>query len=218
MAGTRLNSMSRLYVIATPIGNLKDITLRALEVLKSVDVILAEDTRVTRKLLSHYGISKQVLRYVHGKNYGGFENMALVTDAGTPAISDPGTNLIQGLYNKGFEIVSVPGPSALSATISVSDINLSDFLFLGFPPAKKGRKKFFEKVAKSEFPVILFESPHKILRTLGELHNTAGDRYVNVARELTKIYEEIFRGSISEATEYFKGEKERGEFVIIINV
>jgi len=116
--------MGKLYVIATPIGNLKDITLRALEVLKSVDVILAEDTRVTRKLLSHYGVSKQVLRYVHGKNYGFYKNIALVTDAGTPAISDPGTNLIHDLYEKGFEIVSVPGPSALTAAISVSDINL----------------------------------------------------------------------------------------------
>jgi len=208
--------MGKLYVIATPIGNLKDITLRALEILKSVDVILAEDTRVTRKLLSHYGISKQVLRYVYGKNYGAHENIALVTDAGTPAISDPGTNLIRDLYEKGFEIVSVPGPSALTSAISVSDINLSDFLFLGFPPSKKGRNKFFEKAARSEFPVILFESPHRFLKTLRELHKAAGDRYINVGRELTKIYEEVFRGDLSQAISKYEKEGVRGEFVIIL--
>src|SRR4051812_34931352 len=116
--------MKKLYVVSTPIGNLKDITLRALEVLKSVDVILAEDTRVTRKLLSHYEISKPIVRYVHGKNYSSHENIALVTDAGTPAISDPGTNLIKDLVAAGFEIVSVPGPSALAAAVSISDIEL----------------------------------------------------------------------------------------------
>lgn len=209
--------MGKLCVIATPIGNLKDITLRALEVLKSVDVIIAEDTRVTRKLLSHYGISKHVLRYAHGKNYWGYENIALITDAGTPAISDPGTKLIHDLYKKGFEIVSVPGPSSLTAAISVSDINLSDFLFLGFPPSKKGRKKFFEKLAKSEFPVILFESPHRVLKTLHELHDAAGDRYMNICRELTKVYEEVFRGNLSEAIFKYENEGARGEFVIILD-
>ena len=209
--------MGKLYIIAMPIGNLKDITLRAMEVLKSVDVIIAEDTRVTRKLLSHYGISKHVLRYAHGKNYWGYENIALVTDAGTPAISDPGTNLIHDLYKKGFEIVSVPGPSALTAAISVSDINLSDFLFLGFPPSKKGRKKFFERLAKSEFPVILFESPHRVLKTLHELHDAAGDRYMNICRELTKVYEEVFRGNLSEAIFKYENEGARGEFVIILD-
>ncbi len=209
--------MGKLCVIATPIGNLKDITLRALEVLKSVDVIIAEDTRVTRKLLSHYGISKHVLRYAHGKNYWGYENIALITDAGTPAISDPGTKLIHDLYKKGFEIVSVPGPSSLTAAISVSDINLSDFLFLGFPPSKKGRKKFFEKLAKSEFPIILFESPHRVLKTLHELHDAAGDRYMNICRELTKVYEEVFRGNLSEAIFKYENEGARGEFVIILD-
>lgn len=210
--------MPKLYVIATPIGNLKDITLRALEVLKSVDVILAEDTRVTRKLLSHYGISKQVLRYIHGKNYGAYENIALVTDAGTPAISDPGRNLVHDLHKKGFEIISIPGPSALTAVISVSDINLSDFLFLGFPPSKKGRRKFFAKVAQSEFPVILFESPHRFLKTLGELYEAAGDRYINIGREITKVYEEIFRGNLSEALLKYEKDGVRGEFVIILSL
>ncbi|MDP3762925.1 MAG: 16S rRNA (cytidine(1402)-2'-O)-methyltransferase, partial [bacterium] len=206
-----------LYIVATPIGNLKDITLRALEILKSVDVILAEDTRVARKLLSHYGIHKQVLRYLPGKNYKNFQNIALVTDAGTPAVSDPGTKLARELSAAGFKIVPIPGASALSAIISASDIDVSKFLFLGFPPSKKGRRKFFERVAESEVPVILFESPHRILKTLKELESAAGERRVNIGRELTKIHEEIFRGALSEALSHFQGERERGEFVIIVD-
>ena len=209
--------MQVLYLVATPIGNLKDITLRALEVLKSVDVILAEDTRVTKKLLSHYGVHKPVLRYLHGKNYERFQNIALVTDAGTPAVSDPGLRLVRDLSQAGFNIIPIPGPSALSAIISASDVALSEFLFLGFPPSKKGRNKFFKRVAASGVPVILFESPHRILKTLKELYEVAGERRVNIGRELTKIHEEIFRGKISEAAEYFKGEKERGEFVVVVD-
>ena len=210
--------MGNLYIVATPIGNLKDITLRALEVLKSVEIILAEDTRVTRKLLSHYGVHKPVLRYLHGKNYECFQNIALVTDAGTPGISDPGLKLVRDLSRDGFKIIPIPGASALSAIISASDIEISKFLFLGFPPHKKGRKTFFKKVAASDVPVILFESPHRILKTLKELYEAAGERKINVGRELTKIHEEIFRGTLSKAPAHFKGERERGEFVAIINV
>ncbi|OGF82346.1 16S rRNA (cytidine(1402)-2'-O)-methyltransferase [Candidatus Giovannonibacteria bacterium RIFCSPLOWO2_01_FULL_46_13] len=209
--------MKKLYVIATPIGNLKDITLRALEILKSADAILAEDTRVTKKLLTHYEISKPVIRYVYGKDYSKFSNLVLVTDAGTPAVSDPGTNLVKDLLRKDFEIIAVPGPSALAAAISISDIELSDFTFFGFPPSKKGRNKFFDKVSKSEIPVVLYESPHRILKTLKELMDASGDRNVNIGRELTKMHEEMFRGKISEAIEYFSRDKVRGEFVIIIN-
>ena len=209
--------MKKLYVIATPIGNLKDITLRALEILKSADAILAEDTRVTKKLLTHYEISKPVIRYVYGKDYSKFSNLVLVTDAGTPAVSDPGTNLVKDLLRKDFEIIAVPGPSALAAAISISDIELSDFTFFGFPPSKKGRNKFFDKVSKSEIPVVLYESPHRILKTLKEMMDASGDRYVNIGRELTKMHEEMFRGKISEAIEYFSRDKVRGEFVIIIN-
>ncbi|MEK7162575.1 MAG: 16S rRNA (cytidine(1402)-2'-O)-methyltransferase [Patescibacteria group bacterium] len=209
--------MGTLYIVATPIGNLKDITLRALEILKSVDVILAEDTRVTRKLLSHYGIKKQVLRYIDSRDFERFENIALVTDAGTPGISDPGRRLVENLFKKGFKIIPIPGPSALSALISVSDIDLRGFLFLGFPPHKKGRRTFFKRVAQSETPVVLFESPHRILRTLKELQASAGERWVNVGRELTKLHEEVFRGKLSEALAHFEGEKERGEFVVIID-
>jgi len=209
--------MGKLYVVATPIGNLKDITLRALEILKSVDLILAEDTRVTRKLLSHYNIHTRIERYLPGKDFSKFREIALVTDAGTPAISDPGTNLIKDLSKKNFEILAIPGASALAAAISVSDIDLADFLFLGFPPSKKGRKKFFEKAAESKFPVILFESPHRFMKTLRELHLSAGERYLNIGRELTKMYEEVFRGNISEAMAHFEKTGVRGEFVIIID-
>lgn len=210
--------MANLYIVATPIGNLRDITLRALEVLKSVDVILAEDTRVTRKLLSHYGIRKQILRYLPTKSYSRFNEIALITDAGTPGISDPGLKLVRDLYEKGFNIVPIPGASALSAITSVSDIDLREFSFLGFPPHKKGRKTLFKRVAGSKVPVILFESPHRILRTLKELFDEMGERYVNIGRELTKIHEEVFRGKLSDSLNYFKGEKERGEFVVVIDV
>ncbi len=221
--------MANLYIVATPIGNLKDITLRALEVLKSVDIILAEDTRVTRKLLTHYGISKPLLRldaHVESRTFDKVvrflsegKNLALVTDAGTPGISDPGHWLlarIRGLKNA--SIIPIPGPSALSAVISASDIDLTELTFFGFPPHKKGRQTFFKKIAKSEMPIILFESPHRVLKTFKELLGIVGDRYINVGRELTKIYEEIWYGNLSEACGHFLGERERGEFVIVIDV
>ncbi len=220
--------MSKLYVVATPIGNLRDITSRALEVLKSVDVILAEDTRVTKKLLSRFDIHKPVFSFHRHSSRGTHEkvlemlhenkSIALVTDAGTPGVSDPGQHLVKTLVEEGFggSIVAIPGASSLAATISMSDIDCSEFLFLGFPPHKKGRKTFFERVAKSEAPVILFESPHRIQKTLSQLLAAAGDRYVNIGRELTKVHEEVFRGKLSEAGAYFAGEKQRGEFTLIV--
>lgn len=210
--------MPKLFVVATPIGNLKDITLRALEVLKSADIILAEDTRVTRKLLSRFNIHVPVLRYLPGRDYKKFGNIALVTDAGTPAVSDPGLKLARDFAAAGFEIIPIPGPSALSAIISVSDIDLNNFIFLGFPPRKKGRRAFFGRIAGVNMPVIIFESPHRIQKTLGELELACGDRYANIGRELTKIYEEVWRGKLSEARKYFAGPKERGEFVIVLDV
>ncbi|MBI2021143.1 16S rRNA (cytidine(1402)-2'-O)-methyltransferase [Candidatus Giovannonibacteria bacterium] len=225
--------MAKLYIVSTPIGNLGDITLRAIEVLKSVDAILAEDTRVTKKLLSHLNISKPLISFqehsspkVVGKILSMLEegsNLALVTDAGTPGISDPGQRLISHLatgllseLSNPVAIIPIPGPSSLSAMISISDIDLSEFIFLGFPPHKKGRQTFFKHVAESQIPVIMFESPHRILKTLRELETICEDRYVNIGRELTKMYEEIFRGKLSEAIKYFAGEKERGEFVIVL--
>ena len=145
------------------------------------------------------------------------DNLALVTDAGTPGISDPGQRLIKAA--KDFaDIIPIPGPSVLTAIISVSDINLSEFSFLGFPPRKKGRQTFFKRAAKFDIPTILFESPHRIQKTLLELEAVCGDRYANIGRELTKIYEEIFRGKLSEAQKHFVGEKIRGEFVIVLDL
>ena len=219
--------MPKLFIIATPIGNLKDITLRAIEALKSADIILAEDTRITKKLLAHLDISKSVISFQEHSSpkvlmrildmLKSGDNLALVTDAGTPGISDPGQRLIKAA--KDFaDIIPIPGPSVLTAIISVSDINLSEFSFLGFPPRKKGRQTFFKRAAKFDIPTILFESPHRIQKTLRELEAVCGDRYANIGRELTKIYEEIFRGKLSEAQKHFVGEKIRGEFVIVLDL
>ena len=222
--------MPKFYVVATPIGNLKDITLRAIEILKSVDVVFAEDTRVARKLLSHFDISKPIESF-HKYSpervanraamlLGDDKNIALITDAGTPGISDPGYYIVKKITEAGFgdTVVAIPGPSSLAAIISASDIDLSQFVFFGFPPHKKGRKTMFERIAKSDVPAILFESPHRIQKTLRELETACGDRYINAGRELTKVYEEVFRGTLLEAQKYFAGEKERGEFVLVIDV
>lgn len=220
--------MGNLYIVATPIGNLRDITLRSLEVLKSVDVVLAEDTRVARRLLSHYRISKHLLRFdEHARDPAmqkilellkSGKTLALVADAGTPGISDPGQRLFKFLVSRGWQgkVIPIPGPSSLSAMLSVSDIDVREFSFLGFPPRKRGRRGFFQNIAKSEVPVILFESPHRISKTIKELYDAAGERYLNIGRELTKIHEEILRGPLSEAVSRFKGQQ-KGEFVLIID-
>ena len=232
-----------LYIVATPIGNLKDITLRALEVLKEVDFILCEDTRKTKKLLTHYDIHKPLMAFHQHSLKNVFEkisvllksgkNLALVTEAGTPGISGPGGQLISFLVEQGFPkaslafgkpngqptIVPIPGPSALTAALSIAGVASNQFLFLGFPPAKKGRKKYFNRLAElnEEFPDVLYESPHRFLKTLDNLIAVLGeDKKIIVCRELTKIYEEIFRGSLKKARAHFKNEI-KGEFVLIIN-
>lgn len=226
--------MPTLYIVGTPIGNLEDISLRALRILKEVDLILCEDTRVTRKLVSHYNIQKPLLSYhQHSKGDKTQEilnllcqgkNLALVTDAGTPGISDPGNELIAFLLEKnpGIQIVPIPGPSALSAIASVAGIPMDKFLFLGYPPHKKGRKKFFEEVVQSAHPVIFYESPYRILRMLSELEEILNTRYqiqdtrMVVGRELTKKFESIYRGTIAEVLEHLKEDPVRGEFVLIV--
>lgn len=234
-----------LYIVATPIGNLKDISLRALEVLKEVDLILCEDTRVTKKLLSHYNIKTQTLSYhQHSKlekvNYiikllKNGKNLALVSDAGTPGISDPGNQLISFLVNQfsGFvtaqltnwqteklKIIPIPGSSAVTAAASISGFPMDNFLFLGFPPAKRKRKKFFEEVANSKYPVIFYESRYRILRTLKELELNAKTYNLNpelvVCRELTKKFETIYRGKIEEVIKEIEKDTIKGEFVVII--
>lgn len=212
-----------LYVVATPIGNLGDISFRTLEALKSVDLITCEDTRVTLKLLNHYEIKKPLVSFhahskiqktaeIIGKLKAG-QNVALVTDAGTPGISDPGGVLVAKAQKEGISVLVVPGPSALAAAISISGINLSEFVFLGFLPHKKGRQTKLKFIAKSDLPVILYESPHRIKKLLLELLENMGDQEIFIGRELTKKFEETYRDKISEILPIVK---EKGEFVVII--
>ena len=211
--------MSTLYIVATPIGNLKDITLRALHVLEEVDLILCEDTRVTKKLLSRYNIKTPTQSYhQHSKitkiNYiidllRHGKNLALVSDSGSPGISDPGNKLIEKIKDI-VEIIPVPGPNAAITVASISGFPMDKFVFLGFPPHKKGRNKFFKEVAEYKYPVIIYESPYRIIKTLNELK----DFDVVVGRELTKKFETVYRG---KAKDIVKQIKPKGEFVIVVN-
>ncbi|MSU55647.1 MAG: 16S rRNA (cytidine(1402)-2'-O)-methyltransferase [Candidatus Taylorbacteria bacterium] len=224
--------MATLYIVGTPIGNLEDVTLRALRILKEVDVILCEDTRVTLKLLSRYEIvGKQLATYneqdsgmTTEKIVGWLEegkNVALVSDAGTPGISDPGTMLVQKVREvlPEMKIESVPGPSALTAALSIAGVPVHDFVFLGFLPHKKGRETLFKEIAESERTMIFYESPHRILKALESLQKFAPTKKVTIARELTKIYEQIIPGTAEELLKYFEtnSDKVRGEFVVIIS-
>lgn len=231
----------KLSIVATPIGNLGDLTFRALWNLKECNAIYAEDTRVTLKLLHHYGLRKPVLRLdaaTEGKKANEVverlekgEHIVYVTDAGTPGISDPGARLVQAvrrsceaLREAGHEsakIEAVPGPSALTAALSVAGVNATQFLFLGFLPHKKGRQTAIKKIANSltgqgEQPTVLYESPHRILKLMTELE-AAGVRKVTAAKELTKIHEGVFTGSPAEVAGQLKGDKSRGEFVVIVS-
>ena len=219
--------MGKLSIVATPIGNLEDITLRALRTLKECDVIYAEDTRVISKLLAHFGIQKPVMRLdaaTEARKAGEVvarletgEHMALVSDAGTPCISDPGSRLVARARGAGARIETVPGPSALTAALSVAGIDATEFTFLGFLPHKKGRQTALKKLAASEISIVLYESPHRILKLLKELEGLEVSK-VTIARELTKIHEEVVSGTPSEMLAYFTAHSEavRGEFVVIV--
>lgn len=215
-----------LYVVATPIGNLEDITLRALRILKEADFITCEDTRVTKKLLGRFEIKTPTISYFqHSKpakinkiidELQSGKNIALVTDAGTPGISDPGNLLVAEAVKNKIKIVPIPGPSALTSFISIAGIDLQKFIFLAFPPHKKGREKFFKEVAIAKYPVVYYESPHRIIKNL-ELLSSLSEKQIIIGRELTKMFEEVFRGNIKDALIYFQNkDKLRGEFVIII--
>ncbi|MFA5383892.1 MAG: 16S rRNA (cytidine(1402)-2'-O)-methyltransferase [Eubacteriales bacterium] len=216
-----------LYLCATPIGNLEDITLRALRLLKEADLIAAEDTRHTRKLLAHYGIHTPVTsfhshsgpkkcEYLLGLLLSG-KHLTLVSDAGMPGISDPGEVLVDAAIKSGVSVVPVPGPNAALAALVVSGLNTSHFCFEGFLPAnKRTRKKRIAALIKEERTTILYEAPHRLLKTLGELLDQFGDRRLSVARELTKHYEEIWRGSLSSALDYFRQKSPLGEFTLVL--
>jgi len=221
-----------LYIVATPIGNLEDITLRALRILGEVDCILCEDTRTTRKLLTKYNITTKTISY-HAHTTSGKEsaiigmlargqNLALVSDAGTPCISDPGVLLVQHVqetFGDKATIVPVPGPSALITALSASGISTAGFRFLGFLPHKKGRETLFKEIAESKEVVVFYESTHRILKTLASLESYCGEAHVVIGRELTKQFEEFVRGKPSETLSYFNEnpQKQKGEFVVIVD-
>ncbi|MBI3888566.1 16S rRNA (cytidine(1402)-2'-O)-methyltransferase [Candidatus Nomurabacteria bacterium] len=226
--------MSKFYVIATPIGNLGDITLRAIETLKNVDLILCEDTRVTKKLLSKYNVSKPTMSY-HAQSklaktdkifelLESGKDLALVSDAGTPGISDPGALLVSQIKNSSrqglaeVQVIPIPGVSAVITALSTSGLPTHEFTFLGFLPHKKGRETLFKEIALSERTMVFYESPHRILKTLESLVKFCPDKKVCVARELTKIYEEFKLGAPKEVLEYFlkNKDKQRGEFTVIV--
>ena len=220
-----------LYIVATPIGNLEDISLRALDTLKKVDLILCEDTRVTRKLLSRYEVTTPTMSYHQHSKLTKIEKiiellksgqeLALVSDAGTPGISDPGTKLISESLKAipDLHVVPIPGASAVTAIASVSGFPVDRFTFLGFPPVKKKRQKFFQQALGYDHPVILYESVHRIVKTLTDLQDLASDQklQVIVGRELTKMFETIYRGTISEVLKELEADKVKGEFTIVIN-
>lgn len=225
--------MSTFYVVATPIGNLEDITLRAIRILKEVDLVLCEDTRVTKRLFEKYEISTPMLSY-HAQSgetkvelilekIAEGKNIAIVTDAGTPCISDPGSLLISRIRSDypDLPIVSIPGPSALTSALSIAGVPTHDFVFLGFFPHKKGRETLFREIVISERTIVFYESTHRILKTLESLGKFLKDtnKKVTIIRELTKIYEEFIQGSPVDILKILtdKPEKQKGEFVIIVS-
>jgi len=216
-----------LYIVATPIGNLKDITFRAIETLKEVDLIVCEDTRQTRKLLNHYKIKKPVLSYHQHSSEKKIEDLmnriqkgesiAYVSDAGTPNISDPGGKLVEFAFKQGIKTIPIPGPSALTTLISVSGIRMDEFCFFGFIPHKKGRQKFYKKIKESKIPIVFFESSHRIKRTLRDLSELIPQRQMIIGRELTKMFETIYQGEISVLHKEFEAqEKVKGELAVIV--
>jgi 16S rRNA (cytidine1402-2'-O)-methyltransferase len=218
----------KLYIVSTPIGNMSDITYRAVDILKQVGLIACEDTRRTRILLSHYNIHKPLTSYFeHNKVRKAQEiikvlqqgtDVALVSDAGTPGISDPGYRVIRDALDSGFEVLSIPGANAALAALSVSGLATDKFIFEGFlPPKKQARSKRLRLLHKEERTVILYESPHRLLAALADMQTELGDIEIVCARELTKIYEEVRRDKISGMIRHFTTNTPRGEFVILFN-
>ena len=226
--------MGTLYIVATPLGNLEDMTLRAIRILMEVDLILTEDTRTAKKLLEHFNVKKPLLSYWQ-HNYlkrlpeiirllRSRKNIALITEAGTPGISDPGSELVAEVFkNLGSQvkIEPIPGPSAVITALSVSGFPAQRFLFLGFPPSKNKRQKFFEELVKNKRTVVFYESPHRLVKSLKDLSAAllkvkSQERPVVVCKELTKQFEFVFRGTAGEILKQLENVKIKGEFVIVI--
>ena len=219
--------MAKLYIVPTPIGNLDDITIRAVQVLKKVDLILCEDTRRSKKLLNHLGIKSQLRSHHKFNEHSEVEyivkkikedrNVAVISDAGTPGISDPGFLIVRTCLENEIEVECLPGPTALIPALMVSGISSDKFIFEGFLPIKKGRKTKLSILASEKRTMIFYESPHKLLRTLLDFENSFGPkRKVSVSRELTKLYEETIRGTVEEMKEIYKSKKPKGEYVIVV--
>lgn len=221
-----MSNRGKLFVVATPIGNLQDISFRAVETLKKVNCIFAEDTRTSKKLINHYDIDTKLYSYHDHSSEKEIarlldilkdnKDVALISDAGTPTISDPGYSLIRQCINEGIDVIPIPGASALTAAISASGLPSDAFTFIGFLPTKKGRKKKISSLENLDMTIVLFESPHRLIKTLNQLKEALGERPIVVARELTKLYEEIIRGNFSSAIEFFEAKKIKGEIVIMI--
>ncbi len=220
--------MSKLYIVPTPIGNLKDITYRAIETLSDVDLILAEDTRVSRKLLSHYNISTKMVSYhMHNEhkitkdiieNLNKGVSIALISDAGTPGISDPGFFLIRTCIENNIQVECLPGATAFVPALVQSGIPNDRFLFEGFLPHKKGRTKKLTQLSKEEKTIILYESPHRLIKTLKDLcQYFGGETQASVSRELTKIHEETIHGTLTTIKNYYSDKKPKGEIVIVVS-
>ncbi len=221
--------MSNLYMVATPIGNLQDITLRALDTLKAADVVLCEDTRTTKKLLSAHGISAKTVAFHKFSSdreiesilslFDQHERVALVSDAGTPAVSDPGSLLVELVRERKPDVTvhAVPGASALTAAISVAGLPISQFTFVGFLPHKKGRQKQLDKALSYDHPVILYESTHRILKLLGEISTRQPERHLVICKELTKMHERVMAGTAAELAAKLETEPslQKGEFVLV---
>jgi 16S rRNA (cytidine1402-2'-O)-methyltransferase len=220
-------STGTLYIVSTPIGNLEDITLRALRVLKEVDVIAAEDTRHSLRLLNHYGISKQLVSYWGEKEKVKAEetisllkagkNVALVSDAGTPGIADPGNVLIRRAWEEGIRVEPVPGPSAVIAALSVSGLSTEEFVFSGFLPAKQARRrKLLEELSREKRTLVFYEAPHRIMESFDDIAEIFGDRNTVVVREMTKLHEELMRGDAVGIRERLESAVTAGEYVVVI--
>ena len=229
---------NKFYVIGTPIGNMEDITYRAVRILGEVDLVLCEDTRVTKNLLNKYNINTSTFSYPSDNLKPGTDKanpkvekilalikegktLALVSDAGTPTISDPGSVLVAKIKEvcPEVEIITIPGPSAVASALSVSGLPASDFTFLGFLPHKKGRETLFKEIADSERTTVFYESPHRILKALASLEKFMPERKIVIARELTKVFEQIVSGNPAEVLKYFmaNSDKVRGEFVVMVS-
>ncbi|MCI0477172.1 MAG: 16S rRNA (cytidine(1402)-2'-O)-methyltransferase, partial [Anaerolineales bacterium] len=218
--------MGILYLVATPIGNLEDITLRALRVLKQVSLIAAEDTRTARKLLTHFEIAKPITSYFEHNKRAKLEaildalergDVAVISEAGTPGLSDPGYELVCAALARDFRVVPIPGANALTAALVASGLPTDQFVFLGFLPRQKSaRRKFLQSVADEPRTLIAYEAPHRVRASLDDIAEMFGNRAICIARELTKMYEEFFRGNVDQAREHFAAHAPRGEFTIVI--